>query len=333
MSKGALTKDDIQAQSERAYKQWAPQWREHAKIHSKYPMKNLDVFENSGIGKAALCVANGYSLEEEIETIKKYQHNVDIICCDKSLRHLIANGIRPKFCLVADANVSYDKYLADIKDELQDTILIANVCANPTWTEKGNWKDRYFFCVMDVLESQKEWQAISGCPNVIPAGTNVSNSLVIFLTQCDNSGRKNFFAYDKILLIGFDYSWRANGSYYAFDKDGNGKSNYMRHTYLMDMARNQVCSSNNLIFSARWLDQYVNAFKLPVVQCTRSTVLGSKYMGVLAEQMQYSFRQEDSAKVREMVSMRKMLVAKKKEIEETIHKLAKEHYYSFVASV
>ncbi len=329
----ALSPNDILKQSERAYAQWATQWREHAKIHSKYPMKSLADFENSGIGKPVLCVANGYSLETEINTIHKYQDNVDIICCDKSLKHLIDNGIRPKFCLVADANVSYEKYLEPIKDQLQDTILISNVCSNPEWTEKGNWKDKYFFCVMDILESQKEWQALSGCPNVVAAGTNVSNSLVIFLTQCDNGGRKNFFAYDKMLLIGFDFSWKAHLSYYAFDKEGGGKTNYMRHAYLLDLNREPVVSSNNLIFSAKWLDQYITAFKLPVVQCNRQGVFATKNMGVLSEQMQYSFRKEDSRKIRDLVSLRKTLVEKKKELEAKIQEIAKDHYYAYISSV
>lgn len=328
-----LSPSDIQKQSERAYGQWAPQWREHAKIHSKYPMKRLEDFENSGIGKAILCVANGYSFEKEIETIKKYQHNVDILCCDKTIGHLIRHGIKPKFCLVADANVSFAQYLKPVADQLEDTILFSNVCSNPEWTEKGNWKDRYFFSVMDILESQKEWQALSGCPNVVAAGTNVSNSLVIFLTQCDNGGRKNFFAYDKMLLIGFDYSWKVGESYYAFDRDGGGKMNYMRHSYLLDLERKLCVTSNNLVFSAKWLAQYVDTFKLPVVQCSRASIFATKNMGVLSAQMQYSFRPEDSKKIRDLVSMRRILVEKKKAMEAQIGELAKDHYYAFMASV
>ena len=328
-----LTPDQIQKQSERAYGQWAPQWRTHAKFHSKYKMKSMSDLENTGIGKAALCVGNGYSLEVEINNIKKYQDQVDIVCCDKSLKHLIANGIKPKYCLVADANVSYEKYLAPVKDQLQDTILIANVCSNPEWTEKGNWKDKYFFCVMDVLQTEKEWKALSGCPNVMAAGTNVSNSLVIFLTQCDNTGRKNFFAYDKILLIGFDYSWKPQLSYYAFDRSGDGKSNYMRHSYLTDLGRENCVTSNNLIFSAKWLEHYIHAFKLPVVQCTKHTIFATQRMGVLSEQMQYSFRKEDSERIINLVSLRKMLHEKKQALEAQIQAIAKDHYYAFIASV
>ena len=77
----------VRKQSESAYKQWSKQWREQSKYHSKHAMKSWDVFENIGIGKPVVCVANGWSTELEIETLKANQGNVDILCCDKSLGH------------------------------------------------------------------------------------------------------------------------------------------------------------------------------------------------------------------------------------------------------
>lgn len=296
-------------------------------------MKSLEDFEHSGIGRAVLCVGNGYSLEEEIETIKKYKGNVDIMCCDKSLGHLLDNGIVPTFCNVADANVNYEKYLQPWEDKLDGVILLMNVCANPMWADKGNWKDRYFFSVLDVLKSEREWVELSGCPNVMAAGTNVSNGMVIALTQSDNKGRRNFFGYDKILLIGFDYSWAPDGKYYAFDKDGGGKTNYMRHCHLFDMRGQPTYSSSNLIFSARWLDDYIKSFNLPVVQCTRRSVFTVAKPGILAEQMQYSFRPEDREKVKRMVELRKLVIQKKKEYEASLTQIGRDHYYSYRKSV
>jgi hypothetical protein len=151
-----LTTEDITQQSLRAINQWGTLWRTHAKEHSKYEMRSLEELENVGIGKAVVCVANGYSLELEIETLKKYQGNVDILCCDKTLGHLLDNGITPTYCIVCDAKVSYEKYLEPWKDKLQNTILFQNVCGNPEWTNQGNWKDRYFFVNKDVLGSEKD---------------------------------------------------------------------------------------------------------------------------------------------------------------------------------
>jgi hypothetical protein len=130
-----LTSDAILKQSQAAYKQWAPQWREHATFHSKYAMKSWQDFFAIGIGKACVLAANGWSLELEMDVLREHQKNVDIICCDKSLGHLLRNGIRPTYCLVADANVNYEKYLQPWETELGDTILFMNVCGNPKWTE------------------------------------------------------------------------------------------------------------------------------------------------------------------------------------------------------
>lgn len=100
----------------------------------------LSDLEFSGIGKAILLVANGYSLEENMHTIKENKDKVDIICCDKTLGHLINNGIEPTYCLVCDANVDYEKYLKPFEDKLKNTILLINVCANPLWSQRETGK-------------------------------------------------------------------------------------------------------------------------------------------------------------------------------------------------
>lgn len=230
---------DIRKQSESAYNQWAVQWRDHAEQNKKIAeekwggFKSLEDFHNTGIGKFALLLANGYSVEAQIETVIRHKENVDIVACDKSIGHLLARGIVPKYCIVCDANVSYEKYLEPFKEQLSQTIMLGNVCGNPKWGE-ANWKDVYFFINEDILGSHFEFQKLSGCQNFIIAGTNVSNAMLIMMTQSRNEGMANVFAYDRYLLLGFDYCW-SDKSYYAFDKDGKGKANYMRHLFLPDI--------------------------------------------------------------------------------------------------
>jgi hypothetical protein len=287
----------IKAQSIQAYRQWSKQWREHSKAHAKFKMHSMSFLEGTGIGKAILLVANGYSFEENLETIKEHQEGVDIMCCDKTLGHLIENGIIPKYCLLADANVSYEKYCEKWEKQLEGVILIANVCANPKWTHQPKWKDMVFFVNEDVMKYEREFMALSGCQNVIPAGTNVSNAMVIFCAQANNSGRRNVLGYDKMILIGFDYSWGEN--YYSFDGD-NGKINYMRHMMKFDNGDRICWTSHNLAFSADWLTKYVTTFRLPVVNgSNRSILRGVKHMP-LAEQMQYAFNQTDVNLVKEL---------------------------------
>lgn len=324
----------IVQQSKSAYNQWCGLWRDHAKRHAVFaPFKPLSDFVNSGVGKACLVVANGYSLEENIETIKKHQDKVDILCCDKTLGHLIENGIIPTFCLVCDAQVNYENYMEPWKDKLQDTVLFMNVCANPKWSFNGNWKDKYFFVNHDSIKSEIEFSGLSGCQNMIPAGTNVSNAMVVFLTQSDNTGRRNFFGYDKILLIGFDYSWRFGKKYYAFDETGNGKSNYMRHLYVNNLSGSPAYTSTNLAFSAQWLEKYIGSFKLPVVQCSRETILHTQYVGELEAQMQYNYRREDAEFVAREMKKQSRLTKELEQIQKRLMSIGEDHYYKFLSTV
>ncbi len=147
-----MHKLNTRKQSEQVLQQQGEKWRQHAKMHAEFaPHKNLSDFQNSGVGKAIILVANGYSFEKQIDALKANYKGHDIMCCDKTLGHLINHGIKPTFCLVADANVNYEKYMKPWEDQLHSTILFMNVTANPQWSHNGNWKDKYFYVNFDVL--------------------------------------------------------------------------------------------------------------------------------------------------------------------------------------
>jgi hypothetical protein len=311
-----------------AYMQWSKQWREHAHKHKGVAFKSFEDFRNVGIGKAVVCVANGYSFEENLETLKANQHNVDIFACDKTLGHLLDNGIKPTYCIVCDANVNYEKYLKPWEDQLQDTILFQNVCGNPKWTFNGNWKDRYFYVNKDVMNYEREFAALSGCNNLVTAGTNVSNMMIVLLTQCDNDKRQNLFGYDKILMVGFDYSWKFGGKYYAFDEKGGGKYHYMRHIYGVSQSGKLIFTSNNLSSSGSWLELYVKAYKVPVVQCSQDALYMFGKPGKLDEQIKYRHKPDDAPTVIGMVNERRGLEKRLAELDNGLRDIAREHWYS-----
>lgn len=320
---------DVLKQSKAAYGQWAPQWREHAKAAAKHPQKDMLALQNVGIGKACLVIANGPTFEREIETIKAHQANVDILCVDKCLRHCLEHGITPTYVLVCDANVSYETYLKPVQDRLQDSILLMNVCANPKWSENGNWKDRYFFVNKDCLKSEEEFIALSGCPNVVPAGTNVSNAALVVMTQCDDRGKRNFFGYDKYLMIGFDYCWDED-SYYAFDRDGAGKRHYMKQVYCLSTNGEFVYTSPNLLFSAKWIEKYIAVFKIPAIQCSPMTIVSGWKTGKLKEQMAYRYKPEDATEVVSLLDYRRKLQASVDQINARIFAIGRDHFNQLI---
>lgn len=333
MSKGGPNNLDTLNQSKQAYRQQCELWRKHAIEHKVMaPFKPMSDFQNIGVGKALIIVANGASFEEHIETLKANHHGHDILCCDKTLGHLLNHGIKPTYCLVADARVNYERYMEPWKDQLEDTILFMNVTANTKWSFNGNWKDKYFFVNFDVIRSEIEFMGLSGCQNKIPAATNVSNAMVVFVTQSDNTGRRNYFGYDKIALLGFDYSWKPDGNYYAFDKSGRGKHNYMRHVYAVNRSGEMVFTSNNLIFSAKWLENYLSIFNLPVVNCSTDGLLGRVKVKPLEKQIPYSFQPQDRAIVLSDMKRREDLLREVRSIEQRVRSIGDAHWNSFIQS-
>jgi hypothetical protein len=326
-----LTPEQTKQQSITAYTQHCDLWRENAKHVSSYKMKSFSDLELVGVGKAVVCVANGYSFEENIELLKKYKDNIDIMACDKTLGHLLENGIKPTYCVVCDARVSYERYMEKWADQLQDTILLTNVCANPKWVDNGNWKDRYFFVNMDVMHYEEEFMQLSGCVNKVTAGTNVSNMMVVLLTQCTNQQRKNVMGYDKIILIGFDYSWRLGGKYYAFDEDGGGKSFYMRHVYGLSPSGAMLYTSNNLNASASWMNDYIKCFKIPVAQCSGEVIADFNAKADFEACLKYRFRTTDLREIRNKLDKRKELEASLKKIDDRLKDISKSHYYAHLA--
>lgn len=223
----------------------------------------MSALRNQGIGKELVIVSMGGSFEKQVETLKKYQHKVDIMAVDKAFVPLMEHGIRPDFVLVADAQVSFSNYCEPFLNKTKDIVLLSNVNANPDW--HSNWKGiKSFYVNKDNIESEKEFSAISGCNDQIHAGSNVSNAALIYANSVLN--------YDKYILLGFDFCWGIGEKFYSFasgtEKLGN-KSVALNNMRVLDRKYEMVNCSENLWFSARWLDMYIRT------ECFNKTVNAS----------------------------------------------------------
>lgn len=246
-----MDRQEVLKQSQRAYEQWHSLWVHNstiAKSLSKIPMSML---RNQGIGKQLIIVSMGGSFEKQVDIINKYQDKVDILAVDKAFVPLMERGIRPDYVLVADAQVSFACYCEPFINQTHDIILLSNVNANPDWG--ANWKGlRSYYVNKDNIESEKEFSAISGVYDQIHAGSNVSNAALIYANTVLN--------YDKYILVGFDFCWDVGGKFYSFaqgnEKMGN-KSIALNNMRVLDRNYEMVNTSENLWFSARWLDMYI----------------------------------------------------------------------------
>lgn len=290
---------DVKKQSQAVWNQFGEsKWIPYSQINSALPnRRDPDELKECGIGKFAVLAAMGASLEGHIEAIKKYRDRFDLITCDKGFGTLLDHGIKADYVQLCDCNIQY-KWLEPYINETKGVKLLATTYANVEWTTR--WKGPiYFYANKDALQSEKRFLPVMGQPDtaklgldtdeiplrsagvrVIPAGSNVSNAMLIFMIGCDEENQFSFSGYEKFFLTGYDYSWRPSGpnikcptgNYYAF-ADPVPKRYYMSHRTILDINGDPAITSENLLFSAKWLYSYITAYNLPVVNCSERGLL------------------------------------------------------------
>lgn len=278
-----VSQKDVWKQSKTVFAQFGESlWIPNAKANMALPHKDAGELMSCGIGKVLVCVGMGASLEDAVEEIKKNRDKCDVVVCDKGFGPLLDHGVKADFVLLCDASIPF-KFIEPWIDQTEGVKLIATPYANPEWTKA--WKgERYHFIMRDAIESEAHFVKIMGRIRDIPAGSNVSNAILTFFLGCDEWNNKNWGGYERYLLVGYDYSWRPDGNYYAW-MNPIAKRHYMNHRTLID-PWGQICfSSENLYFSVKWLASYLAEFKnMPVVNCCGRGLLGTTARSTLKEQ-------------------------------------------------
>ena len=281
-----LSYAEVKKQSQAVFGQFGrDRWIPFAKENVKHPNKrDCDELRGSGAGKTLVSVAMGASLESQVETLKKHRDRCEIVTCDKGFAALMAHGVKPDYVMLCDCNIVWQKW-GPTEADTDGVKLIATPYANLAWTRK--WRGPiYFYANKDAINSQEIFLEIMGPgTRTIPASSNVSNAQFVFFTGMDEWSRDVFGGYEKILLVGYDYSWRPDGNYYAWS-DPKPKRYYMNHRTLQDMNGDLVYSSENLIFSARWMANYLRAYSfLNVVNCSGRGILDQAKRGDLEKEL------------------------------------------------
>lgn len=265
----SLSKKEVLEQSRSAMDQWGPTWAEHAKqngeLYKKIGTSHKDLLFN-GAGRSLLCIANAPSFKNNIDLLVKYKDTtkVDIACVDKCMSMLLDNGIKPLYVFIADAGISYEDWCEPYIEHTEDIVLISNITANPKWA--ANWKGPVFFHVnKDNIESEKIYMEISGCMEIIPASSNVGNTVIVFSTQV--------LGYDSYCLLGYDLCWGDDEDYYA--TGDSVKRHWMKHLAIVDNIGRLVNTSQNLFFSARWLQDFYDfqAGRMRIYNCSGQGLL------------------------------------------------------------
>lgn len=293
-----LSNEEVQKQSENAYEQWHPTWVKNAKANGKRYKKSGRTYKEllyKSIGKTVVCCATGPSFMDSLPLLKKYRDKIDIACVDKNMSILLDHDIKPDYVFLADAGIDYDKWCKPWLDKTSDIIMVQNVTSNPKWAK--NWKGQvYYYVNKDNIKSEEEFGPLSDCHEVIPASSNVGNSVVVFMTQVSGG--------DCFVLTGYDFCWGQDDPYYA--NNDSDKRYWMKHMQTIDIKGRIVNVSGNLHFSARWLTDFHNNFLVhkqkQLINCSGKGILGGIPQGKLSEVLRKSQVRKMTVKEKEAVA-------------------------------
>jgi len=187
-----------------------------------HTLRNLrTIFQESSIihlkdylvGKRAIIVAAGPTLDQTIPFLKKIEKKCVIIAISRAIKTLLHANIQPDFCMVVDGHPAVKQHFAKIPSEqLKQIHLIAPVNVSPVVISL--FKDRIFGFSLSA-------EAINSClqifnieyPILRSAGTVTVNALD---AAC-------YFGCTKLYAFGFDLCEKDDGSRYAEDADLSNK--------------------------------------------------------------------------------------------------------------
>jgi hypothetical protein len=281
-----LSSQEINKQSKKAYKRWESIWHKNAKENRKHysPLENV---RDTKTGKNAIIFAFGPSFIQNMADFKRndMQYDYDVICVDKAIKSCIKAGIKPNYCLVADAQVDFEQYGRIDPKHVKRITLIVTVTANSDWVDywvknKGNV---IFIINKDGIRTHKIFNKYFDYQKdeayLVPAASNVANSALVFASLV--------LGYDKILLAAFNYCYEMGGDYYG-DKSKPVDTNYgfkkhafNNHRTLVSPIDNKlVQASYNMHFSAGWLVDFVGQLekenKCNIINVTGAGILSIK---------------------------------------------------------
>ena len=185
-------------------------------------------------GYTAVVVSAGPTLNENIETLKKYQDNVIIICVGPAYKTLVNSGIKPDFlCIIEDRNC-----IAQISGlDISDVNLILEPCTNRNF-HKLNPK-KTFLHISNNLPPNKIWSNIAD----IDIKEYISRGTVSYCAL--NSAR--ILGSSTIILVGQDLAYINNQLYSKDSAYGDLKLIFNEATKKYEVAASDMESYANAV--------------------------------------------------------------------------------------
>lgn len=251
-------------------------WQRHA-------IENLPLFRQTGwacpklqdneYGKTAIIIGSSPAVKSQVEKLKELQYDSDFVLCGLSsnLEWLLNNGIKPKYCIIVDADESTGKdWDAIDMDQTKDTTLIAITVCYPKMLKK--WKGPLYFLALITDDKkvkrihEKKYRNLNGNGQEFPTLMGQFNIM-------------SAFAYSVLgcailIFVGNELSYaRGNSTYYVDRKDPR---DFDRKGVQGDIYGNLVETNHNLMALKISLERFLESIACAgwFFNCTEAGIFG-----------------------------------------------------------
>jgi len=197
---------------------WVKNLRENRVLFRKCGWA-IEKLQDKERGKAAIIMGASPAIHKQLDTLRKLQDDNDFVLCgiSSNLEYLLNNGIRPKYIMTADADISQGEFFENIDmDKVKDITLIANLFAYPPMLKK--WKGPLRFLGLGTSDQknlgrkQKKWYSpINGNGMEFPSIVAQYNIMAIFAFLV--------LGCQVLLFVGHELSFQEKESKYYVDRD------------------------------------------------------------------------------------------------------------------
>lgn len=203
---------------------------------------NVDTLKSRFEGKAAVLVARGPSLNDDIEALKRIRDEVVIVAVYSVADFLINNGIMPDYMVVSDAQTNISN---EVKNEALNSvplIYVSTAAHNVIESHKG---DNYIL----LQEGYNYAEEIAKDSNNMLFSTGGSVATVI-MDMCIRLGCS------KIICLGLDLAYINNKSH-AQGTGGRDAVDSREFRTVMDVNGNPISTRKNLDIYRKWIERRI----------------------------------------------------------------------------
>lgn len=171
---------------------YSKMWLDNGKANKELVLKSGWASEFQGLheGKATVMIGASPALKNQVGRIRELQNDPDFVLIGLTcnLKYLLENGIKPHYCMIADADPKMVRFWETLDMSLtRDVTLIASVCTHPSMLEMWQGPIKFLAVYTSIYKLDKKlrkwYRPINGIGEFFPAISSQYNTGTAFAYQ------------------------------------------------------------------------------------------------------------------------------------------------------